>query len=135
MNFKQLFRPYILIGVGSIVFIIASGMYFNWPHDKAQAINRLAPEFIRISGYVNNPGGKPITLAEQHGSVVLLHFFRIGCEECQKDVNFVNSMYAKYAPYGLKVIGVHSALYDYEQQIGNVENFARDHGIKFPIVM
>jgi len=135
MKLRNLFRPYIFIGVGSIVFILATGVYFNWPHEHAQAISQLAPEFVRISGYINTPNGQPVTLAQQHGSVTLLHFFRIGCQECQADMPFINKMFSKYGPYGLKMIGVHSAEFDYEQKQGNVETFVNQYAIKFPVVL
>lgn len=124
---------YKLILVGSIALIGGLGIYFNWPVDQQHVLAQIAPELAGITGYLNSAG--PITLATLHNKVVLLHFFRLGCEECQKDMPFTDQMYQKYHNFGLNVIGVHSAQFDYEHSTENVKNFLHNYGVKFPVVL
>lgn len=124
---------YRYIAVLSLALIIGLGFYFNWPRDvQSNSVAQIAPEFADIVGYINT---HPITLEKQHGYVVLLHFWRIECPECQKDVPFVNYIYQKYHSFGLKVISIHAPQYNTEMYQGNVQNFVTQNGIKYPVLL
>jgi peroxiredoxin len=128
------FDSSVVIGIGSLVLIIGLGLFFNWPKPDVDvhAISQIAPDFVNIQGYINTP---PITLSSLHGQVVMLHFFRIQCPDCQQDVPFLNAMYAKYHPYGLQIVGIHSPEFDYENIQANIQNFINEHGIKYPVLL
>ena len=123
---------YRFIGIGSLAVIIALGVYFNVPNIQTNAISQIAPEFVSISGYINTP---PISLANQHGKAVFLHFWRTSCENCVADIPFLNQMYTKYHNYGLQVISIHAPIYQYEQDKTFVQNFVTQNNIKYPVLL
>jgi len=121
------------VAIGSVAVILLLGIYFNWPISQdGRAQSQIAPEFVAISGYINTP---PITLASLHGHVVLLHFWRIGCGECQQDIPYLNYIYQKYHAYGLVIISIHSAQSQDEMSQANVQQYVQQNGIKYPVLM
>jgi thiol-disulfide isomerase/thioredoxin len=124
---------YRYVGIGTIAIIVALGIWANWPHEQTMnAVSSIAPEFTNIAGYINT---QPVSLVSLHGNVVWLHFWRIGCSECQKDIPFINSMFAKYKPYGLHVVSIHSPEFDYEKDQVNVQKAINEDGIKYPVLL
>lgn len=132
---------YRFVFAGSLAIIVGLSIFFNSPyHDgiaQQQPPNQqpIAPEFVGISGTLNTPSSsQSISLSSLHG-VVLVHLFRIGCYECQQDMPFVVKMYQKYHGFGLTMIGIQSAQFDYEKDVNNVKQFIGQYGIKFPVLM
>jgi thiol-disulfide isomerase/thioredoxin len=130
---------YKYIGIGAIAIILGLGLWFNWPHDglatplTKDISENIPPEFSQISGYLNTP--HPFTLASLRGQVVLLHFWRIGCPDCQQDVPTLNYLYSKYHPYGLVVVGIHSPQMAYEMDVRAVESAVHQYGIQYPVLL
>jgi thiol-disulfide isomerase/thioredoxin len=90
-----------------------------------------APE-ISGQSWVNS---KPLNLAELKGKVVLLEFWTFGCFNCRNVEPYVKGWHQKYADKGLVVIGVHSPEFSYERSVANVQNYIREHAIKYPVVI
>lgn len=100
------------------------------PHHKDQTIAPLKPgqvleigaiEFRPVSGYKAFGGpapelqvaewvkGKPVTLAELRGKVVLLDFWGLWCGPCRKAMPKLVELHKKHARHGLVIIAVHDA--------------------------
>ncbi len=100
------------------------------PHHKDQMIAPLKPgqvleigaiEFRPVSGYKAFGGpapelqvaewvkGKPVTLAELRGKVVLLDFWGLWCGPCRKAMPKLVELHKKHARRGLVIIAVHDA--------------------------
>ena len=71
-----------------------------------------APELNGGIAWLNT--GKPLTLKELKGKVVLLDFWTLGCINCIHIMPDIAKLEKKYANE-LVVVGVHSAKYDNEK--------------------
>src|ERR1700748_1074672 len=69
-----------------------------------------APEFPTGLDWINT-GGKPVTLKDLRGKVVILDFWTYGCINCFHIIPDLKQLEAKY-PDSLAVIGVHSAKFE-----------------------
>jgi cytochrome c biogenesis protein CcdA/thiol-disulfide isomerase/thioredoxin len=94
-----------------------------------------APDLKGITGWLNTPGGQPITLNSLRGKVVLIDFWAYSCINCQRAIPHVVGWYQAYKDSGLEVIGVHTPEYAFEKVPENVAKGAADLGIKYPIAL
>lgn len=62
------------------------------------------------------------------GRVVVVHFWATWCGPCQKTMPALQALYAKHQAQGLEVIAI--SVDDEEHGVGD---FARQHGVKFPV--
>lgn len=132
---------YRIVAGGAIAIIVFLGIYFNVPHNANNQIvdgitidkKVIAPDLQQISGFINT---SPLYhLVQENGNVVLLHFWRIGCPECQSDAGFINYLYQKYHPFGLVILGIHSPQFDYEKDYNAIKTTAAQWQMKFPILI
>ncbi|OBH88777.1 cytochrome c biogenesis protein CcdA [Mycobacterium scrofulaceum] len=94
-----------------------------------------APDLKGITGWLNTPGGQPVTLASLRGKVVLIDFWAYSCINCQRATRHVVGWHSAYRGDGFEVIGVHTPEYAFEQVPGNVAKGAADLGITYPIAL
>lgn len=83
-------------------------------------------------GWMNTPALAPEALA---GKVVLLDFWTYSCINCLRTLPYVRAWAAKYQPYGLVVIGVHTPEFAFERRAPNVQRATRDLAVEFPVVL
>ncbi len=76
----------------------------------------------------------PLHLAQLRGQVVLVEFWTLGCSNCRNVEPHVKEWHRRYADRGLKVIGVHTPEFSYEEDPERVKNYAREHDIEHAIV-
>lgn len=101
---------------------------------QKQAKYEKVPELSSIDGYVNTDG-KPITLAELEGKVVLLDIWTYSCINCQRTLPYINDWYEKYKDQGLVIIGLHTPEFAFEKILSNVEKAVEKFDIKYPVVL
>ncbi|HEX3780060.1 MAG TPA: cytochrome c biogenesis protein DipZ [Pseudonocardiaceae bacterium] len=94
-----------------------------------------APELTGITGWLNTPGGTPLTLASLRGKVVLIDFWTYSCINCQRTLPHVEAWYKAYQSKGLVVIGVHTPEFAFEHVESNVREQAAALGVKYPIAI
>lgn len=94
-----------------------------------------APDLKGITGWLNTPGGHPVTLDSLRGKVVLIDFWAYSCINCQRAIPHVVGWYQAYRDSGLEVIGVHTPEYAFEKEPHNVAKGAADLDIKYPIAL
>ncbi len=87
-----------------------------------------------------DPGGgwinSPVHVSQLRGRPVLLHFWSMDCATCVDQLSQVQEWLREYGPRGLRVIGVdvtHSATELCDTNA--VEDFARQHGLRYPIAV
>ena len=75
--------------------------------------------------------GKPVSLSDFKGQVVLLDFWATWCEPCQEEIPVLKSLYAKYKDRGLVVLGVSVD----EAGAKTVAPFAKRNNINYPVLL
>jgi len=73
--------------------------------------------------------GKPLALDRYKGKLVLADFWASWCVPCKKSFPWLNQMAKKYKDSNLVVLGV-----NVDANLGDAENFLRQHQAEFPIV-
>ena len=80
-----------------------------------------------------NTGGRPITLAELRGRVVLLDFWTSGCINCLHVLDELRPLEAEFADV-LVTIGVHSPKFLHEGERASIEAAVRRYEVHHPVV-
>jgi cytochrome c biogenesis protein CcdA/thiol-disulfide isomerase/thioredoxin len=94
-----------------------------------------APNFTRITSWLNTPGGKPLSLSALRGKVVLVDFWTYSCINCQRTLPHVEAWYKKYAGDGFVVVGVHTPEFAFEHVVSNVRAQAAALGVHYPVAI
>ncbi|HET9894777.1 MAG TPA: cytochrome c biogenesis protein DipZ [Streptosporangiaceae bacterium] len=94
-----------------------------------------APDFAGISGWLNTPGGKPLSMASLRGKVVLVDFWTYSCINCQRTLPHVEAWYRQYAKDGFVVVGVHTPEFAFEHVVSNVRAEAASLGVRYPVAI
>ncbi len=74
--------------------------------------------------------GKPVSLSDFQGSVILINFWATWCPPCQAEIPDFEEAYRQRAGDGLVVLGV-----NVEEPAGEVRPFVTDMGITYPVVL
>lgn len=91
-----------------------------------------APEFSGIGAWMN---GEETTIAGLRGQVVLIDFWTLGCINCRRTLPYVRQWHDRYAPHGLKVIGVHTPEFAYEKDQERVRQAMAELGVTWTVAI
>ncbi|MDE2234164.1 MAG: redoxin domain-containing protein [Gammaproteobacteria bacterium] len=91
-----------------------------------------APAFPTGLDWINT-GGRPVTLKELRGKVVLLDFWTYGCINCFHVIPDLDKLQKNYGNK-LVIIGVHSAKFATERKTAHIEAVVLRYGIDHPVV-
>ena len=94
-----------------------------------------APDFVGNQRWFNTANGKPLTLKELRGKVVLVDFWTYTCINWLRTVPYVRAWAEKYKNQGLVVIGVHTPEFAFERDVDNVRRAAKDMRVDYPIAI
>jgi cytochrome c biogenesis protein CcdA/thiol-disulfide isomerase/thioredoxin len=94
-----------------------------------------APGFAGISTWINTPGGKPLTLQQLRGKVVLLDFWTYSCVNCIRTLPYLKAWDARYRKAGLVIVGVHTPEFAFEHVVSNVRQAVSEHDIRYPVAI
>jgi thiol-disulfide isomerase/thioredoxin len=97
------------------------------------SVSALAPEFTKTQRWFNT-GGRPLSLAQLRGRVVLIDFWTYTCINCIRTLPHLEAWDARYRNAGLTIVGVHTPEFPFEHDAGNVEKAIRAEGIHYPVV-
>ncbi len=92
---------------------------------KKQLIGNAAPAWI-----ATDITGKPVSLADLKGKMVLLDFWTTWCPPCRKDAPSLDKLFEKYGSKELVIVGV-----SVSEERTVVEKFLREHPHSFPVVL
>ncbi|MGB9428322.1 MAG: thioredoxin-like domain-containing protein [Gammaproteobacteria bacterium] len=112
-------------GTGSMPLAVAA--------EAPELVGKLAaPPFPRGLDWINT-AGKPVTLAELRGKVVLLDFWTYGCINCFHIIPDLERLQKNYGN-ALVIIGVHSAKFATERKTAHIAAVVQRYGIVHPVV-
>ena len=74
--------------------------------------------------------GKPFSLSDYKGKVILLDFWATWCPPCKKEIPALIELYNTYRSRGLAVIGV-----SMDDSVSDVKRFARQIKMNYPILL
>jgi cytochrome c biogenesis protein CcdA/thiol-disulfide isomerase/thioredoxin len=94
-----------------------------------------APNFTDITAWLNTPGGKPLTMKELRGKVVLIDFWTYSCINCERTLPHVEAWYNRYKDDGLVVVGVHTPEFGFEHVVSNVRAESKALGVDYPVAV
>ncbi|HVQ59962.1 MAG TPA: cytochrome c biogenesis protein DipZ [Solirubrobacterales bacterium] len=92
-----------------------------------------APDFVGNQRWFNTPGGKPLSLAELRGRVVLVDFWTYSCINCIRTFPYLKAWDKRYRKDGLTIVGVHAPEFPFEKEASNVEDAIETNGIRYPV--
>jgi cytochrome c biogenesis protein CcdA/thiol-disulfide isomerase/thioredoxin len=93
-----------------------------------------APGFTDTERWFNTPGGKPLTLRQLRGKVVLVDFWTYSCVNCIRTLPYLNAWYRRYHRDGFTIVGVHTPEFPFEREASNVDAAIQREGIHYPVV-
>ncbi len=91
-----------------------------------------APELEGVTHWINSPG---LTLAEQRGKVVILHFFTSDCGNCINNFETYNRWFQAYDPNQIAMIGIHRPETDLERPTDRVQEEISSRSIGYPVAI
>jgi cytochrome c biogenesis protein CcdA/thiol-disulfide isomerase/thioredoxin len=94
-----------------------------------------APELRGISAWVNTPGGRPLSLKELRGQVVLVDFWTYSCINCLRTLPHLKAWHEAYRRAGLVILGVHSPEFAFERVPDNVRSAVERLGLRYPVAL
>ncbi len=94
-----------------------------------------APEFAGIVKWLNTSGERPLTLKQLRGKVVLVDFLTYSCINCIRTFPHIKVWYARYAPEGFVVVGVHTPEFAFEHVVSNIRRAVKQFGLRYPIAV
>ena len=74
--------------------------------------------------------GKKVKLSSLKGKVVFLNFWATWCGPCRSEMPSMQRMYEKFKAQGLEILAV-----DLQEDKGQVQRFADELGLSFPILL
>ena len=94
------------------------------------------PEWSGVGPWQNTT--QAIPLSSLKGKPALIEFFRINCSHCQAAAPFLEKLYRRYQPRGLKMVAVQSPdnfddPENPETKWASVQGWAKDAGLTYPI--
>jgi cytochrome c biogenesis protein CcdA/thiol-disulfide isomerase/thioredoxin len=93
----------------------------------------VAPNFANVTAWLNTPDGKPLSINEMRGKVVLIDFWTYSCINCERALPHVEAWYNRYKSDGLVVVGVHTPEFSFEHVVSNVRSATKSLHVDFPV--
>jgi cytochrome c biogenesis protein CcdA/thiol-disulfide isomerase/thioredoxin len=92
-----------------------------------------APDFIGNQEWFNTPGGRPLSLPELRGQVVLVDFWTYTCINCIRTLPYLKAWDEHYGGRGLTIVGVHTPEFPFERDAGNVEDAIEQNDLGYAV--
>ncbi len=122
---------WIFIGVAAIV---TGHVLFG--RGELKATGAIRPASAAVEMRAPAPGfsladlsGKPVSLADFKGKVVVLDFWATWCPPCRREIPDFITLQGEYGPRGVQIVGI--ALDEPEK----VHAFARENGMNYPVLL
>lgn len=93
-----------------------------------------APDFTGNQEWFNTADGRPLSLGELRGKVVLVDFWTYTCINCIRTLPFLKAWDDRYRDKGLAIVGVHTPEFPFERDAGNVRDAIAQNDLRYPVV-
>jgi len=93
-----------------------------------------APDFTDTQRWFNTADGRPLTMRELRGRVVLVDFWTYTCVNCLRTLPYLKAWDARYRAQGLTIVGVHTPEFPFEKDSGNVAAAIARESLRYPVV-
>ena len=74
--------------------------------------------------------GRPLSIAEHRGKVIVLNFWATWCVECRSEMPALQRLQREFAPRGFAIVGVNA-----RESKDVVARYAKELGLTFPLVL
>lgn len=115
--------PAVLIGAVSLYYV-NSPTSAQVPLTASSTTKAEAPQFS-----LPDIDGRPISLADYRGKVVILDFWAPWCPPCKREIPDFVALQNQYGSKGLQIVGIGLDERD------NVVSFVRHNGINYPVAV
>jgi peroxiredoxin len=116
-------------GIGIFFILISAPVSAEENHWKALGVIRL-PGHVSADFTLPSLDGKPITLSDLRGKVVLINFWTTWCSPCREEMKSMERLYRKLKHRQFTILAV-----DIMENPETVRDFAQRHELSFPIVL
>lgn len=130
----------ILYGLAGVLagLLVLSGVWFATGRNTAPRINvtEVHP-YAAPSFKLRDLDGREVSLADFHGSVVLLNFWATWCEPCKEETPALDAAYQQLKADGLVIVGVNLLTSERNNQRGveDVRRFVDQYAVTYPILL
>jgi thiol-disulfide isomerase/thioredoxin len=127
-------RRRVIVGAAASVAGAGLGIVEPLRSDAAARlpIEGALPSLDGATAWLNS---SPLTAADLRGNVVLVNIWTLTCINRLRASPYVEAWAARYQEQGLRVIGVHTPEFTFEQDIDNVRRAAKDLNLEYPIAV
>jgi len=94
-----------------------------------------APDFAGADSWLNTDNGKPVSIKDLRGQVVLLDFWTYCCINCMHVFPELHEIEQKFKDQPVVVIGIHSGKFDQEKDAGHIRQAILRHNITHPVAV
>jgi len=127
--------PNPIVWIAMVTVISLAGFYLlggNTSKAEKGPVSTLPPS--EISGAapaftLTDLSGRPVSLADYRGKVVILDFWATWCPPCKKEIPDFIDLQSQYGPHGVQIVGI--AL----DEPDKVKAFAQQNGINYPVLL
>jgi peroxiredoxin len=109
----------------ALCLVVCGQSVGNTPQRRS-LVGQPAPAFA-----VATLDGKPVSLADYRGRVVLINFWATWCGNCQVEMPWLGQLHDRYAGQGFEVLGI---LTD-NAPLEKIAAFTKKYGVHYPILM
>jgi thiol-disulfide isomerase/thioredoxin len=127
-----------IIGLGFAVVAVLANVIWSAQNPGVSLLaapDRLpaAPEFVGITKWFNS---KPISLADQRGKVVVVHFWTNGCINCIHNYPHYRAWQERYKDHmDFVMVGVHTPEFDSEKDLSRLKDRLVQNRLTFAVAV
>ena len=117
----------------ALVAMLVTLVLGNWTvATAALPIGSRPPAFIGTANdWINSA---PLTWEKLRDKVVLVDFMEYTCVNCIRTFPYLKAWNARYAPYGLVIVGIHTPEFGFSTKKANVAQAVKRFGLTYPVL-